>query len=104
MSSPYGIIALVSCDACFAGDVGRRIRWWCSFSHLTQGQVNFISKSSNFETQNIPFKNMLIVSSFVLGIQNVVCFDVGQLEMSKIAFQKSHVTFTWFFGHCKSRK
>ena len=41
-----------SCDTCFIDYLGRRVRRWHSFLHLTQGQVEVRSKISNSKAQN----------------------------------------------------
>ena len=44
MKSPYENIARMSCDTCLTGHLGRRIRWWHSFSHLAQCLVKKCQK------------------------------------------------------------
>ena len=103
MRSPHENMGRLSCDACFMGHLGRRIRWWYSLPYLTQGQVKFRSKRSNFETPN--FYCEAIPCSFLSqDSKNAICFDVRQCEVPTIAFQNvTSSPLPVFFYHCTSK-
>ena len=62
-------------------------------------------KNVKFRSSKFSFKNIPILSSFVAGFQNVICFNVRLFEIPKIAFQKGDViTFTWILCHCTAKK
>ena len=104
MRSPHENIARVSCDTCFMGHLESRIRWWHSFSYLTQSQVKFRSKESNLGAQKIPFRTYLSFPVLSQDSKIVVCFEVQRLEIPKNEIQKSDViTFTRVLGHCTAR-
>ena len=83
----YESITRVSCDTCLIGHLGRRIRWWHSFSHLTSGQVKFRSKRSNFENRNLFWKTYLSCPVLSQDSKNVICFILRPLEIPKIEFK-----------------
>ena len=63
----------------------------------SQGQV----KKVKFRDLKNIFETYLYCPVLSQDSKNVICFDMRQLEIPKIAIQKSDViTFTWCFGHC----
>ena len=65
-----------------------------------QYKVKLGQKMSNFQNQNFHLKTCLSCPVLSQDSKNVIYFYVRQLEMSKIAFQKSDViNFTCFFDH-----
>ena len=102
MRSPHENMGRLSCDACFMGHLGRRIRWWYSLPYLTQGQVKFRSKRSNFETPN--FYCETIPCSFLSqDSKNTICFVVRQCEVPTIALQNVTSSPLPVFYHCTSK-
>ena len=94
----------VSCNTGFMGHLGRRIRRRPSFLYLTQDQIKIRSKNSNFETQHFLFKTSVFCPVLSQDSKNAICFDVRQLKIPNIAFQRSDViTFTWLLGHCTAK-
>ena len=65
MKSPYENIARMSCDTCLTGHLGRRIRWWHSFSHLAQCLVKNVKKAKSWNS----LKRVPISPNFVSGFQ-----------------------------------
>ena len=72
--SLQGNIARVSCDTCFMGHLGGRIRWWTliSISEPRSGQVHV--KMVKFWNSKIYLQNIPILSSFVSGLQKCHLF------------------------------
>ena len=69
-----------------------------------QYKVKLGQKRSNFQNQNFLLKTNLSCPVLSQDSKNVIYFYVRQLEMPKIAFQKSDViTFIWFFDHCTAK-
>ena len=102
MRSPHENMGRLSCDACFMGHLGRRIRWWYSLPYLTQGQVKFGSKRWNLETPN--FYCETIPCSFLSqDSKNTICFDVRQCEVPTIALQNVTSSPLPVFYHCTSK-
>ena len=66
--------------------------------------VTFISKlgqiNLNIKIQNFPTKNEYLVEFIFWDSKNVIYFYLRQLEMPKIAFQKSYVINFTFFDNC----
>ena len=106
MRLPHKNIARVSCDTRFMGHLELRIRWWPSFSYLTQGQAKFRSKKSNFETQKFIFRTYLSCPVLSQDSKNVIFFAVQKIELHKKRFKKvtlSPLPGFWAFAQPKMK-
>ena len=68
-----------------------------------QIQVKLGQIGSNFRIQSFLTKTYLSYPVLSQDLKNVICFHVRQLEMPKIAFQKSDVTVFILFSFARPK-
>ena len=92
----------MSCDTCFTGHLGRRIRWWHSFLKLTRGKVNFrsnwakLGQISNFKILSPKYAHLV---QFCLRIPKLNLFLCTTIKNAKnfISNMWPHYLYLFFW-------
>ena len=95
-------LARVSCDTCFTGHLGHRIRWWHCFTHLSQGSLSSLQKGHILKL-DFSFTACLSCPVFFQSPKMCPLFLRTKVKNDKNRVQKSDLTCTWFFFSVKNQ-